>query len=223
MAEWLDTAFAGFDSAILRAMHVLALRAGGFFTPFLQFVSLFAWKGLGMILLGAVLLFPRRTRRCGLLILLAVLFGALVTNLILKPNVARARPYADAAGQFSEWWHCVGAATESDFSFPSGHATATTAAMTALFLSFRRRYSFPALIFAGLMGVSRLYLMVHYPTDVLAGALVGALCAVAAFFALRAVWKRLPPDSRLRALIPAEPGGKTSLQTNGAVDDGRNK
>ena len=214
MAEWLDTVFAGFDFTILRAIHEFAVATGGFFTPLMYFVSIFAWKGLGMVLLGAALLFPRRTRRVGVCILLAVLLGALVTNLLLKPTVARARPYA-GAGQITDWWIFAGGARESDLSFPSGHTTATAAAMVALFLSFKRRYAFPALIFALLMGFSRMYLMVHYPTDVLAGLLIGALAAVAAFFAVRALFRlaaRHPENRFCRVLCggcPADPSHKT--------------
>ena len=167
MAEWLDTVFAGFDFTILRAIHEFAVATGGFFTPLMYFVSIFAWKGLGMVLLGAALLVPRRTRRAGLCVLLAVLLGALVTNLWLKPAVARPRPYA-AGSELYRWWIFAGGARESDLSFPSGHTASAFAAAFALWLQ-NRKLGVPALVLAAFIAFTRLYLYVHFPTDVLGG------------------------------------------------------
>ena len=67
-----------------------------------------------------------------------------------------------------------------DYSFPSGHTAASFASVAALYFAGEKKLWKPALVLACLIAVSRLYLYVHYPTDVLAGAVIGILCGAAA-------------------------------------------
>ena len=76
----------------------------------------------------------------------------------------------------------LGSHTESDKSFPSGHTTAAFSAMTAIFLVGNKRVSWLAFLFGILMGISRIYLGVHYASDVLGGILVGLIAGSAAVF-----------------------------------------
>lgn len=183
-AQWLDTAFSGFDFSLLNFYHLLETHASAFATPVAEFVSLLGEKGVFGFLIALVLLLFKKTRKCGLCMIVAVGFGAVFTNLILKEWIARMRPYA-ASEIFREWWQAVGSPTESDFSFPSGHVTAAMAAMTALWLGLGKKWIAPAAVYVALMAASRNYLMVHYPSDVLAGCLVGGVAAVLAFFAVK--------------------------------------
>ena len=184
-AAWLNETFAAFDYGILSALHALEEAAGGFFTPFFTFVSLFAHDGLGMIFLGLLLLCFRRTRRVGLCVFLAVGFGAVLTNLTIKDLVARPRPFVDETQVFRAWWEAAGAHAGKLYnSFPSGHTTATMGAMTGVFLTTSKRKSWPVFFAVLLMGVSRNYLMVHYPSDVLGGILMGAVGAGIAYGAV---------------------------------------
>lgn len=128
--------------------------------------------GLLWIALSVALLCFRRTRRLGLLSLLALLIGALITNLALKPWAARPRPWLSVEG-------LVPLVSPGDpYSFPSGHTTAAFAAtgiwrrMTPL----RRRRAL-LLLSALLMAFSRLYVGVHFPTDVLGGLCAGQLAS----------------------------------------------
>lgn len=139
---------------------------------FLEAVTHLGDYGFIWIALGVVLLLFAATRRAGASILTALLFGYLVCNLTLKPLVERIRP-CDIVENMAL------IACPSDFSFPSGHTTSAFAAATALFL-VHRKWGAAALVFAALMAFSRLYLFVHFPTDILIGAVIGALCAWAA-------------------------------------------
>ena len=174
-AYWINSTFAGFDLGITTAVHQLYDAAGWLFTPFFEFISLLGKGGIFLILLSFALMFFKRTRRFGTAMLLGVSIGAIFTNLFLKVVIARPRPYADASSLYHQLWLTVGQNVESDHSFPSGHTNAAFATMIPLFILGKKRWSWVALAFAILMGVSRIYLCVHYPTDVIGGAITGTL------------------------------------------------
>ncbi len=179
MADWLDKTFLGFDKSIFAAMHELNKAAGGFFNGFAKFVSFFGEIGWAFIALAFVFLFFKRTRKEGVAMAFALVIGALVTNILLKNIVGRARPFTREGEPFGEWWLAAGASPEGSASFPSGHTTAAFASMVAFFITGNKRYSWTGLVFAFIMGLSRIYLIVHYPTDVLAGMIIGTCAALA--------------------------------------------
>lgn len=125
-------------------------------------------KGLIWIALAVVLVAVPRTRRVGLAVCVALVLELLLCNVLLKPLIARPRPF-DVAGMDG-----LLVAPPGDFSFPSGHTGAAFACAAALFFS-RSRLWVPVLVLAVVMGFTRLYLYVHYPTDVVAGALLGVV------------------------------------------------
>ena len=137
--------------------------------------------GWFFIVLGAALLAYPKTRRYGAAVLAALLVDFLILNLGIKPLLARVRPY----DRYSDLLPLVG--PEKDFSFPSGHTGCAFAAAGALFFSLpkeRKSIKTAALLFAVLIGWTRLYVGVHYPTDVLAGALIGLGSAALAVWLL---------------------------------------
>lgn len=149
--------------------------------------------GTVWIVLTLVLLLALKTRRCGAALAVALVINTILCNGILKPLVARPRPCdVNTAIQLL-------VPRPSDWSFPSGHTSASFASATALFFhayhggaaavsesrAVARKLWKPALLLAFLIAFSRLYLYVHYPTDVLGGMLLGCLsgCAGCRFMA----------------------------------------
>lgn len=145
----------------------------------MRFVTSLGNAGALWIVMTVILLLFRRTRRWGVACALALALGFLVTNVALKNIIHRIRPY-DVIDALK-----VLVPPEKDFSFPSGHATSSLAAAWALMRVAPRRYGVPALVVAILISLSRLYVGVHYPTDVLCGAAIGIASAEGALALLR--------------------------------------
>lgn len=137
-----------------------------------------------IILSGMMLLYPK-ARRAGFYALIAMAFGLLCTNLVLKPLVGRTRPWLVVEGLVNL------AAAGDPNSFPSGH-TCAAFAVGYTWARFAQKRWLKAVCVgqAVLMGLSRLYVGVHFPTDVMMGAVVGLLCAWLALALSRAVDKR---------------------------------
>lgn len=119
-------------------------------------------------------LFFTKSRPAGIAILVALVLSFIVGNEILKNLVMRSRPcWIDPSVPLLIH-------VPKDYSFPSGHTFSAFAAASALYFS-HRRLGIWALILAALIGFSRLYLFVHFPTDVLAGAFLGLGAGYAAY------------------------------------------
>ncbi len=196
-AEWLNETFYAFDSAILDFYHSLAEWGGGFFTPFMKFISLLGEKGIFFILIALALMLFSKTRKNGVCMLGALCFGVLFTNIILKNAICRMRPF-EAYEQFAEFWNFVGGVHAGGHSFPSGHTTAATAAMMALVFTYGKKTLSFAVPFIVLMGASRNYLMVHYPTDVIAAMVVGTVAALCAYGITLLIFKFLTHYENLK-------------------------
>lgn len=139
-------------------------------TKIMKATSKLGDAGFIWILLAGVLLMIPKTRKVGILVSVALLLDVLTCNVILKPLIARTRPYD------------VNTAVEllirapRDYSFPSGHTAASFAAAAALWFADKKKIAIPALVLAVLIAFSRMYFYVHYPTDVLGGAILGMVC-----------------------------------------------
>ena len=132
--------------------------------------------------IGIGLLIPRKTRKLGILLIGGLAIASLINNVALKNLIERPRPYnIDPsvwinAGYKYEWPGLID--KSSSWSFPSGHTSTSIGAAFAMFLGCFKNKKYlaigiPTLILSFLIGFSRIYVHVHYPTDVIAGAVVG--------------------------------------------------
>ena len=142
-----------------------------FLTPIFQGISRSTDKGAVWLLLALGMILYPRTRHAGVVCLLTILVEVIVVNLFLKHNVARIRPF-----QAVEELHVL-ISPPNDFSFPSGHTAVAFTASAAVFFFGYKRMAILLFAFASLVGFSRIYLGVHYLTDVLGGAFIGILVA----------------------------------------------
>ncbi len=188
MLEFIQSVFGGFDKALINAFLGLENSAGGFYTPLFKFITLIGEKGLIFFGLAIVLMLFSRTRKLGICIFGAVACGALITNFILKDLIARPRP---CHSDFISEYLSLGYPSEDGYSFPSGHVTAIASASFAFFLGFNKKISWLGFPFVILMGISRIYLLAHYPSDVIAGILVGAISGVIAFYITKLIYSLL--------------------------------
>ncbi len=145
-----------------------------FLTPVFTFITNLGNAGMIWIVICIVLLVRKSTRKIGYMGLAALLGSLLVNNNLLKNLVERPRPYDIIEGLQPL------VARPKDFSFPSGHTGSSFAAATVFYRNLPKKYGVWMMLLAVLMGLSRLYVGVHYPTDVLAGMLLGITLGYAA-------------------------------------------
>lgn len=137
-------------------------------TPFFVTVTRLGNGGLIWIALAVILLIPKKTRKTGCMAALSLLGSLIINNLILKNLTARIRPYEIINGLVPI------IRKPTDYSFPSGHTASSFAAACILYRKLPKRFGIPILMLAVLIGFSRLYVGVHYPSDVLFGIISGA-------------------------------------------------
>jgi len=162
-----------FDLPILD--WIQANLQSGFMDKFMPFITRFGDHGTFWMIVAALLFIFPKTRKTGLGMAIAMMIGLLICNVTLKPLVGRIRPY-DLQAELGITIQLLGERMH-DFSFPSGHTIASFEAAVVL-LKNSKKMGIPAMILAILIAFSRLYLYVHYPTDVIASIILGTLFAL---------------------------------------------
>ena len=157
-----------FEIGILHSLHD-ALQCA-FLDTLMPIITRLANSGIFWIMLALLLLFFKKTRRAGITMGIALTLGLVFGNLLLKPLIARVRPY-----DFDPSIVLL-IPKEKDFSFPSGHTLASFEGAVSLIL-YHKKSGIAAVVLASLIAFSRLYLMVHYPLDVITGVILGTAFA----------------------------------------------
>ena len=128
--------------------------------------------GTVWIAIALILFLNRKYRKIGLFSIISLIICALLVNVILKPLIHRPRPFTEIADII------LLIKTPKDYSFPSGH---TAASFVMIFVFFRhiKKYFIPVFVTGILIAFSRMYLSVHYPSDILAGLIIGTFSGLA--------------------------------------------
>lgn len=163
------------EFAILDGIQLLRTE---WLDQWMVWISSLGNAGAIWIVLTVVLLLIPKYRKAGVVMACALALDLVLCNLAIKPLVARPRPYD--LNPFMDYL----IARPHGWSFPSGHTAASFAAASALLFS-RCKLWIPCMVLAALIGFSRLYLYVHFPTDVLCGALLGVACGGLACWLVR--------------------------------------
>lgn len=153
-------------------------------------------SGALAIAVCGVLLLPKKHRSVGVRATFALSLETILVNMVLKPIVARTRPFI-----INETIEVLTRAPK-DFSFPSGHTASMAAVAAVILFCMDGKYKITAMIAALLMAFSRVYVGVHYPTDVFAGIIIGAAAAVAAVKSMDIYEKGKTADERAESTAP---------------------
>lgn len=162
--------------------------------PVFIFISSIGNLGAIWIVISILLLIFKKMRKVGVMSIIALIGSVLINNVILKNLVARIRPYEVMTNLKLLVPHA------NDFSFPSGHTGSSFAAAYVLYKELPKKYGIQALLLATLIGFSRLYIGIHYPSDVIAGAVIGILIAIMVrkiFY----IWASSDKMSRIRQIL----------------------
>ena len=182
-------------------MNLFSLLAEGFDLPILDWIASHLWcpfldtimpvittlgdGGIFWIVLAVALMLFKPTRRVGIGMGLALLMGLLLCNLTLKPLCHRPRPYDYQYDVFGKLIPLI-IERQHDFSFPSGHTIASFEA-AGVIVMYHKKWGIASLVLASLIAFSRLYLYVHYPTDVLASIILGFALAFLGYWISRRI------------------------------------
>ena len=157
------------------------------------FITTLGNAGIIWALIAIILLIVKATRKAGVCCITAGLAILILNEGLIKHLINRARPFTQVEGL------TILIKAPGSSSFPSGHTATSFAATTVMLLMLPKKYSIPALILASSIAFSRLYVGVHYPTDVLGGLIMGVIYGLIGFFAGGRFYDRIEEKQKLKA------------------------
>lgn len=162
----------------LEILHFIQNLHRDWLSTVMIFLSAIGEYGMFWVLISLVLVMFNKTRQCGIAMMIGMALSFLVGNVLLKNLIGRARPFiVDASIQLLVPF-------PSEYSFPSGHTINSFVAAVTIYL-YNKKWGIAALIVAASIAFSRLYLFVHYPTDILGGMVLGTLISCLVVYSLR--------------------------------------
>lgn len=174
------------DADILYWIH--ASLSSGAMDAVMKAVTMSGNYAAVWLIVSAVLILRKPTRNAGTVMILALVAGHVLNDYVIKEIVARPRPFVEDPSIV------LIIDPPGGYSFASGHTVKAFAAAFALFI-YERKWGSVALCYAALMGFSRMYLCIHYPSDVVAGAFIGIFCALLVYYIMKNVDKRFEVSS----------------------------
>ena len=153
-------------------------------------ITLLGDAGIFWIAVAVLFIFTKKYRKIGIGMMIALMMGLVICNICLKPMIARIRPYDFK----EEHLHVIVnllIEKQHDFAFPSGHTIASFEAAVVTLLG-DKKLGIPAMMMACLIAFSRLYLYVHYPTDVIVSIVLGSVLALIGWYLAQKVMDKLP-------------------------------
>lgn len=159
----------------LEILHAIQGMHQEWLNPVMIFLSAIGEMGLVWIIISMILACVPGTRKCGLSMMAAMALSFLLGNCLLKNIIARPRPFSVDTSVI------MLVPYPSEYSFPSGHTLNGFTAAVTIFLYYRKA-GIAAIFLAAAIAFSRMYLFVHYPTDILGGMVLGILDACLVYF-----------------------------------------
>lgn len=196
--EFISQKVTSWDMSILRGLY--HNFSNDFLNAVMPIITRLGDGGILWIVIAVIFLIPKKTRKTGVAMGVAMLLGLIIGNGIIKNLVMRPRPFNTIGTAVSPRNLLIEPPT--DWSFPSGHTLSSFAAATAIYKD-HTVWGFAAFVMAILIAFSRLYLQVHYPSDVLAGALLGFLLGLLGCTIVKSISDKLP-SNRIKMPVEAE-------------------
>lgn len=173
--------FTNFDWAVFQLVEKLW---NDVLDPIMVFITHLGDDGIFWIALGLLLCVFKKTRKFGVLLILGLGVASLINNVVLKQIFERPRPF-NFDGWPGEFIYPDLVKQPTSFSFPSGHTSSSLGAATPLLIKAKKKLGIPVFVLAVLIGFSRVYIHVHYPTDVIVGMIVGIVGGIIAVLAFK--------------------------------------
>ncbi|MGI6772480.1 MAG: phosphatase PAP2 family protein [Clostridiales bacterium] len=170
--------------------------------PVMKFITTLGDGGLIWIIIAVILLITKKYRKYGFMMAAGLIITLVVNDNILKPLIERPRPF-----DYTGWTNFIYPEIiprPDDFSFPSGHTTSSFLSVVPL-MRANKKFGIPALVLASLIAFSRIYVHVHYCTDILVGIVVGIIYGLLGCLIVDLIYKAIAKRKAKKAASPETP------------------